>query len=196
MINFVLIRKNSDIEEKTIRSFNISQFWKKCGFSNDTDFTCIHTFDMTDYMVSLYTKTNGKSNMINKYELPPPVDKDLYYGSIGVIVHKDFDEKQEPIGIIKYTKQMWLKDYETLMGGFEDADVDDNDDCVDSVDEELRKEEESIPDSMKTKEGYVKDNFVVDDVEEIEEEDDDEEDDDEEDEYSYSDSELEEEDYI
>lgn len=199
MISFVTIRKNGDVETKLSRGFTEDTLWKKCGFSKNTDFERIHTFSFETYKLSLYTKTSGKSNNINKYELPPPVDKELYYGTIAIVLHNDFDEEtNELTGVIKYTKEQWEKDYEKLMGGFED--LDDKSNNTDE-DEDENDELKNIPKEMKTSEGYLKDNFVIDDDEVDDEVDDlteDEVDDLTEDEYDdeYDESELEEEDYI
>lgn len=157
MLSIVIIQKNEEIKTKKIRGFDIDTFWKKCGFASSTSFGCIHTFNMKDYKISLFSKTEGKSNNVNKFELPPPVDKDLYYGNIVAVLHKDFDTENIPIGIINYTETQWVKDYETLMGGFEE--LDDNSDSDETDENEMT----SIPEHMKTKEGYFKDNFVIDD---------------------------------
>jgi hypothetical protein len=83
---------------------------------------------------------------------------------------------------IDLQEKQWTVVYEKLFGGFEDIGADDSEDEEDEDDED-----EDVP---RTKEGYVKDNFVVDDDEEEEyedeeeEEDDDEEDDDDDDEDS------------
>ena len=56
---------------------------------------------------------------INKYELPPPVDKDLYYGSMALVASKDKDGRESS----SFNRRvMWDKIYEKLMGGFEDLD--------------------------------------------------------------------------
>ena len=73
------------------------------------------------------------------------------------------------------TQDMWEKIYETLYGGFDDIGEDDSDSECESDDEEVGK---------RTKNGYVKDGFVVDD-EDDEDEDEDEEVDEDEDEDVY-----------
>ena len=64
--------------------------------------------------------------------------------------------------ILDLTEKKWKVIYEKLFGGFEDIDDEDSD-------EEEEDEDEDIP---KTKEGYAKDGFVVEDVEEVDDDDD------------------------
>jgi len=54
--------------------------------------------------------------------------------------------------IISLTVDEWTKIYEALFGGFEDIDTDE---------EPSEDELDNIPPEMKTKQGYLKDGFVV-----------------------------------
>ena len=95
------------------------------------------------YRVSVYGKDSGRAGMENKYDLPPPVDNILFFGKIA-LVHDDND----------LTIELWNKIYEHLSGGFFDLEQE----------EELSDDElEEYPDEMKTKSGYLKDDFVVSD---------------------------------
>ena len=94
--------------------------------------------------IYLYGRTKQKeSTKVVKYDFPPPVDNKLFYGQCLLV------NPQEPLTIIE-----WEKIYEELMGGFEDI----NSDSDESIDENT-----GLP---MTKEGYVKDGFVVSDSEE------------------------------
>ena len=100
--------------------------------------------------------------MENKYDFPPPVDKNLYFGSCALVgmIRDDSNNRSH----INLTIELWNKIYEKLFGGFEDLALSCNDDEVE--DDEL----ENIPKNMKTKKGgYLKDGFVVDssDTEEV-----------------------------
>jgi hypothetical protein len=93
--------------------------------------------------VQLYGRTKQKeSSKIVKYDFPPPCDEKVFYGKCLLMC------VDQPITIPE-----WEKMYEELMGGFEDieseSDVSDEEQC------ELSK----------TKQGYVKDGFVVSDDE-------------------------------
>jgi len=110
----------------------------------------------------MYGKLNGKANMENKYDFPPPVDKKLYFGSCALVgmIRDDSNNKS----LINLSIELWNKIYEKLFGGFEDLTLT----CVE--DDEEDDELENIPKNMKTKKGgYLKDGFVVDssDTEEI-----------------------------
>jgi hypothetical protein len=101
----------------------------------------------------VYGKKCGRANNENKYDLPPPVDTILLFGTLCVV--KKYDDE-----FVSLTSKEWSKIYETLFGGFEDLDSEEER----SVDSEVYSDEDY------TKEGYLKDNFVVDDNE-LEEED-------------------------
>jgi hypothetical protein len=107
---------------------------------------------------------NGKANMVNKYEFPPPIDNTLFFGNC-VIVNKLDNE------VVSLTCKEWESIYEYLYGGFEDIGNEDSDDYSEDDDEDDGK--------PRTKSGYVKDGFVVDDDEISEEPSEDEEDNDE-----------------
>jgi hypothetical protein len=87
--------------------------------------------------------------MENKYDLPPPIDTKLYFGT--VLLTKMANDEFEDLSL-----ELWEKVYEKLFGGFEDlsktAEQDENE--VDELQE--------VPKEMKTKNGYLKDGFVVD----------------------------------
>ena len=117
--------------------------------------------------IYLYGKKTGRANSENKYDLPPPVDSDLFFGNMLLIM-----EDQEEQTYVDLTLEKWNKVYEKLFGGFEDL----------GSEEDEEDELDDVPDEMKTKQGYLKDDFVVDDEEELDDEDfdDDEEEEDEE----------------
>jgi len=59
------------------------------------------------------------------------------------------------------TEELWNNYYEYLFGGFEDL-------ATSAIDDENEEDElANIPDEMKTKDGYLKDGFVVDDDSEL-----------------------------
>jgi hypothetical protein len=116
----------------------------------------------------LYAKEKGRANNENKYDFPPPVDNNLFFGNCALFV-KDSHNEYTDLSI-----ELWNKIYEKLFGGFENLDA------TAQADEEEEDELENIPAEMKTKEGgYLKDDFVVDEDdepdEEVEDEDEDEE---------------------
>ena len=103
----------------------------------------------------MYGKLEGKANMENKYDFPPPIDKNLYFGACSIVgmIRDDTNSRSH----INLSLELWNKIYEKLFGGFEDL----KSTCNEDDDEE--DELENIPKHLKTKKGgYLKDGFVVD----------------------------------
>ena len=93
--------------------------------------------------IYLYGRTKQKeSTKVVKYDFPPPVDNKIFYGQCLLV------DSENQLTIIE-----WEKIYEELMGGFED---------INSDSDESTNENTVLP---MTKEGYVKDGFVVSDSE-------------------------------
>lgn len=198
MTSIIVVDKGASIKSTKVKDLTRETIYKKCGFRKPDGFEMRHRFSIKKFnidAVEVWSRDSGKSGSENKYELPPPIDSTLYFGSIAIVA---FNSKND---FCDLTEDNWKKVYEHLFGGFEDIDN------PDSEAEYSEDELESVPANMKTKNGYLKDGFVVDgdDSEEDEEELEDEEDDDDsedEDESEYSDeeelsggSELEEEEY-
>jgi hypothetical protein len=114
--------------------------------------------DGTKYKVSLFAKSEGKANTENKYDFPPPVDNLLFFGNCALVANLLHNEELEPVNL---SVAIWNIIYENLFGGFENL----NDTA--KVDEEEEDELDNIPDNLKTKEGYLKDGFVVSSDEEV-----------------------------
>lgn len=158
MIKIVIVNKKGTVSSKDVRSLKLDDLYKKCNFRKKDNFKKRATWKHKDFWVSVYAKDVGRSDTINKYELPPPVDKIIYYGSIAIIKHTKEEIADNVIKSI--TDAEWKVVYEALFGGFEDLDSN-----------EAMSEEEDIPDELKTKEGYLKDGFVVEDDEDDDDED-------------------------
>lgn len=167
MISIVTINKGGQIKTEKIKKVNINELYKKAKLRKNDKFEKRNTWKLEKGWVSIYAKNDGRAGSENKYDLPPPIDKDLYFGILVIIKHKNKIPKNEEV--VNFTKEEWLKVYEKCMGGFEDLE--------NTSDEE--EEEEEIPAHLKTKSGYMKDGFVVDDDEDEEDCEDDGEDDDE-----------------
>ena len=153
-MKIVIIKKNGtlcDLDWK--KNIDLKNIYKKAGFRKEDDFAKRHTWKINeDDFVSVYSKNTGRANTENKYELPPPVDSDLYFGKLIIIRHSEQNPTAE--NCLDLTTEEWKTIYEKLMGGFED--VDDN--------EEESEEEYVNPEDL-TKQGYEKDGFVVEDGE-------------------------------
>jgi len=142
--------------------------YKKAGLKTADGFKCFTTWpvEVTNktYNISLYGKTSGRANHENKYEFPPPMDNALFFGNC-ILINKNAGGD-----LVDVTIGEWETIYEYLHGGFEDLGDDDSDE----------EESDDEPGLKRTKDGYVKDGFVV-GGEDEEDEDDDEDDDDEDD---------------
>lgn len=160
--SILVIDKAGTIKQTTIKKYNEEELYKKCGFKKADGFLKQTTWNITldgqKYAVSMYGKLDGKANMENKYEFPPPVDTKLYFGSCLLIVMiKDKDNKFQ---FTSLSPPLWEKMYDKLMGGFDNL----SSTAMIIEDEDEYDELESIPKSKKTKQGgYLKDGFVVDD---------------------------------
>jgi hypothetical protein len=165
-LTIIIVDKSASLKTLTVKNYNEDELYKKCGFKKADDFVIQAEWpvklDGQKYSIVMYGKLNGKANMENKYDFPPPVDKQLYFGSCALVgmIRDDSNNKS----LINLTIELWNKIYEKLFGGFEDLALTcDNDD---EEDDEL----ENLPKHMKTKKGgYLKDGFVVDssDTEEV-----------------------------
>ena len=153
-MKIVVIKKNGtlcDLDWK--KNIDLKSIYKKAGFRKDNDFAKRHTWKIKeDDFISVYSKNTGRANTENKYELPPPVDSDLYFGKLVVIRHSEQNPTVE--NCLDFTFEEWKTIYEKLMGGFEDLD-----------DNEEESEEEYVDPENLTEQGYEKDGFVVEDGE-------------------------------
>jgi hypothetical protein len=175
-LNVIIVEKNAALKMLSIKDFKEEELFKKCGFKKADDFTKQTQWNIKlngyKYIVDVYAKTEGRANSENKYDFPPPIDTKLFFGNCAMIAKKQ-DLSDE--GKFKYTNlslDLWEKMYEKLFGGFEDL-------TMTVIEDENEIDElENVPKEKKTKNGYLKDGFVVDssDTEDEDVTDDDEED--------------------
>jgi len=154
MTTVLLVDKVGTIKPLKIKEYNEEDFYKKCGYKSSSNFQKQHTWKVrvngTNYWISLFAKSDVKGSLgENKYEFPPPVDSVLYFGTCLLAGYTD---GTEPFSL---SVELWDTIYNKLYGGFENlADTAEKD-------EQEPDELEHIPDHKKTKEGYLKDGFVV-----------------------------------
>ena len=135
MVNIILVDKSGDLK---ICKYNIDkgdELYKKCKFKKQENFE---------------KRTTWKTKK-SKYDFPPPVDTPLYFGVCALVANDENDD------CIDLSIEAWETFYEELFGGFENL--------ADTAAEDNNEEDEleSIPAEMKTKSGYLKDDFVVED---------------------------------
>jgi hypothetical protein len=161
-LTILIVEKTGNVKEYNVKSYKEEDLFKKCGYKKSEGFTLQTQWSVKidkRYTISLFGKTDGKANMENKYDFPPPVDNVLYFGCCALICTiKNESGEVTPVNL---SVQLWNKIYEKLFGGFEDL-------ASESSEED---ELQLIHKSKKTKVGgYLKDGFVVDDVEFTDEE--------------------------
>lgn len=162
MPTILVVEKTGVIKEVSLKSFSEEELYKKAGFKNADNFKSVHSWTMEidgkSTTISLYGKSSGRAGQENKYDFPPPVDTVLFFGSCVLVANVSLDEKT--CGDLNTDR--WEAIYEALFGGFEDI-----------GDESEESEDDIDSDVPRTKDGYVKDGFIVDDDDEFDEDDDD-----------------------
>lgn len=172
----LIVERNGELRPSEIKDYSQLELAKKCKCKTSSEFV-IHAewaYSGTDedkFVVELWAREDGNAGQENKYEFPPPVDTILFFGACALVA-KDMTPQHN---VIPLTLEKWDKMYNFLFGGFDTlANCDDDDYEEDELD--------SIPSSRKTKDGYLKDGFVVDEDEDDDGDDDDEDEDDDDDE--------------
>ena len=180
MVKIIIVDKTGKLKELNVRNLNEDEIFKKCGYKTNNGFSeraCWSVkIEGEKHIVKCYAKDEGRANMENKYDLPPPIDSKLYFGNIALVKMEKEDNSYEDLSI-----DLWEKIYEKLFGGFEDLAG------TAAEDENEIDELENVPKEMKTKNGYLKDGFVVDSNSDEEDDYDDDDDNDDDDEYSWND---------
>jgi len=180
-LTIIIVEKGGSLKSLSIKDFKIEELYKKCGFKKGEDFLkqteWNAKFDGKKYFVEVFAKTEGRPNSENKYDFPPPIDEKLFFGSCAILAYLKKDSGSKTY--VDLSLPLWNKIYEKLFGGFEDLA------STAKEDEEEEDELANVPKEKKTKQGYLKDGFVVDSsdadtesgVEESEDEDEDEDED-------------------
>ena len=154
MVSVVIIQKNGVCKNRELKKCIFDELYKKCGFKNDNYFekrtTWTIVYKKNKLFINLFAKNNGRANTENKFDLPPPVDNDLFFGNMIIVACTKQNNEKNTTNI---NTEIWNKIYESLMGGFEN---------IENTDDE-EEEEEEIPPELMTKHGYKKDGFIVSD---------------------------------
>lgn len=183
-IPIVIVERNGDLRASHIDAYTPLELCKKCKYKTPSGFELHAEWAYSGsectkderFIVELWARNDGNAGQENKYEFPPPVDTILFFGACALVA-KDMSSQHR---VIPLTLDKWDKMYNFLFGGFDTlTNFEDDDNEEDELD--------SIPAHRKTKDGYLKDGFVVDtssndDDDADDDEDEDDEDDDEDDE--------------
>jgi hypothetical protein len=157
-LNIIIVEKDGDLKSLAIKDFKQEELYKKCGFKKGEDFVKQIEWsvkcDGKKYFIEVYAKTEGRANSENKYDFPPPIDTTLFFGSCAILAYLKQTDGQK--NYVNLTLHLWNKMYDKLFGGFEDLVA------ISKEDEEEEDELAKVPKEKKTKQGYLKDGFVVD----------------------------------
>lgn len=156
-LSIIIVEKQGTLKSLSIKDYKEEELFKKCGFKKADNFIK-HAewnlkFENNKYILKVFGKIEGRPGGENKYDFPPPIDNTLFFGNCAIVasIKNNNIVKETDLSLV-----MWNKMYEKLFGGFEDL--------VSTAieDEEEEDELEAIPQKYKTKQGYLKDGFVVD----------------------------------
>jgi hypothetical protein len=163
-MQIIIVQKGGSLKEAEVSaSWTVEELASKAGFRKHDGFALVHTYDVSakkkkstksgsstgaKLLVEVYGKQSGRAGSENKYDFPPPIDSQLFFGAMALVLKQDGVDVSLP-------KKIWEKYYEKLFGGFEDLTAAHDDD---NEPDEL----ENIASSLKTQDGYLKDGFVVD----------------------------------
>lgn len=163
-LNIIIVERGGSLKSLAVKDLKMDDLYKKCGFKKGEDFVkqveWNAKYEGKKYFIEVYAKTDGRSNSENKYDFPPPIDTTLFFGNCAILAYV----KNEGSNVyIDLSLPLWNKIYEKLFGGFEDL-------ASSALEDEQEVDElANVPKDKKTKQGYLKDGFVVDssDTEEI-----------------------------
>ena len=156
-LNIIIVEKTGTLKSLAIKDFKEDELYKKCGFKKAEDFLkqteWNAKYDGKKYYIQVFAKSDGRTNSENKYDFPPPIDTKLFFGSCAIVAYLKGENDSKVY--IDLTIPLWTKIYEKLFGGFEDLVT------TAMEDEEEEDELANVPKEKKTKQGYLKDGFVV-----------------------------------
>jgi hypothetical protein len=163
-LNIVIVEKQGTLKSLSIKDFKEEELFKKCGFKKSDNFIKHVEWNVkhenNKYIIKVFGKIEGRVNSENKYDFPPPIDNLLFFGNCAIVA---LVKNNNTIKETDLSLPMWNKIYEKLFGGFEDLTA------TVIEDEEEEDELENVPQKYKTKQGYLKDGFIVDGGSDIEE---------------------------
>jgi hypothetical protein len=154
----IVVDRNGELRPSEIKEHTPLELAKKCRYKTTAGFALRAEWaysgsDPEKFIVELWAREDGAAGQENKYEFPPPVDTILFFGACALVA-KDMTPHHN---IIPLTLEKWDKMYNFLFGGFDTLT-----NCDDDYDDDEYDELDSIPAHRKTKDGYLKDGFVVD----------------------------------
>jgi hypothetical protein len=164
-LNIIIVERTGTLKSLAIKDFKEEELFKKCGFKKADGFNKQTEWnvkmDGNKYTIRAYAKDDGRANSENKYDFPPPIDTKLFFGSCALVALTPNDKGEKSFCDLSLI--LWNKIYEKLFGGFEDL-------ATTAAEDEAEEDElANVPKEKKTKQGYLKDGFVVDSSDDSEE---------------------------
>ena len=103
----VIIDSKGNIRSSNLKDGAVDTVYKRCGFRRADDFIVRHSWKVpdSDSTIDLYARDYGKAGNENKYDLPPPVDNDLFFGTVALI-RKTAAGDVEDLGIGEWDKTL------------------------------------------------------------------------------------------
>ena len=115
-LTIILVEKTGELKTLSIKDYKEDELFKKCGFKKADDFSkhidWSAKIDGQKYIISLYGKSEGKANMENKYDFPPPVDNKLYFGCCALVAQISDDLNKKSLSNLSL--DLWNKIYDKL----------------------------------------------------------------------------------
>ncbi len=168
-VEIIILKKNADRHTSTMPDEGEAALYKRCGFKKPDGFRAHCTWllpaEGATIFVKVFGKTEGRAGSENKSELPPPVDTTLFFGNIAIVAFMGADAETAQPTPLSVQRLEGL--FELLIGGVEDLGgaSADKADAVEDQEAEEGDDDALIP---RTREGYAKDGFVVEDDEDDE----------------------------
>uniref|UniRef100_A0A6C0JTX8 Uncharacterized protein n=1 Tax=viral metagenome TaxID=1070528 RepID=A0A6C0JTX8_9ZZZZ len=111
-VTIIVIDKNGIMKSQNVKHLTPDTIYKKCGLRNSNGFHrrhvwYIHTMDVDT--IELWSCDTVKSGLDNKYELPPPLETKVYYGSMVLI------SVQSDGTYVNLSLNTWTQIYENLL---------------------------------------------------------------------------------
>jgi hypothetical protein len=130
-----------------------------CDNSYDEEVPIIHEWVVkSDFKLCVHGRKTGKFNKVNRYEFPPPIESILLYGDVYILGYKKGSNNK--FGQVNLSVETWNSFYNAMFC-FENLL------SSETTDEDEFDELKLVPAHKKTKHGYLKDGFVVDDDDEV-----------------------------
>jgi len=151
-IDIILVEKNGELTKHMLKDFDVDKLYKKCGFKNNNNFEMLCEWTISQpiiHSIQLFGKSKGKANFENKYDFPHPFNS-LVFGT-SILIGYDKSKQVQPL-----TLEIWDQAIHIINKGFDDLKK------TQKEDEEEEDELAMVDSSKKTKQGYLKDGFVVD----------------------------------